>query len=311
VIGFLLRRLGWSILVIWFVVTTTFAMLFWIPADPARTLVGPHGDEATLKRVRKQYCLDKGFIGQYGCFVGRMMRGDLGTSFRTHRKVTEVLAQKVWPTAQLALAVIFLQLIIAIPLGLVAAMKRNQAADYAANVAALIGQSAPTFFIGPLFMYFFGYLLGWFPVSGYGGGGWDRIHHLIMPATTMAVVGIAYYTRLVRSEMIEVLQEDYIRTARAKGLPRWKVIGKHGLRNGLAPVITLLGLDLGILMGGAVVTEAIFAWPGLGREVLQAVLEFDIPMVLGVVVFTAVAIVAANLIVDVVYAVVDPRVRLE
>jgi peptide/nickel transport system permease protein len=175
----------------------------------------------------------------------------------------------------------------------------------------LIGQSAPTFFLGPLFMYVLGYRLGWFPVSGYGMGGWDRLHHLFLPAFTLAVVGTAYYTRLVRAEMIEILQEDYIRTAKAKGLSSARVVFKHALRNALAPVVTLIGLDLGVLMGGAIVTEAIFAWPGLGREVVLSILELDLPVILGVVLCTATAIVLANLLVDLAYAVIDPRVRLE
>jgi peptide/nickel transport system permease protein len=308
---FLVTRLGWSVLVLWFVVSATFAITFAIPAEPARTLVGPHGNPETIARVKKELCLDQPFWVQYGCYVGRLARGDLGTSFRTRREVTDILASRLWPTAQLALATLFLQILLGVPLGIVAALRRNRAADVAANVTALLGQSAPTFFLGPLFMYLFGYRLGWFPVSGYGEGGfWDRLHHLFLPALTLAVVGAATYTRLVRGEMIEVLQEDYVRTARAKGLGSARVVLKHALRNALGPVVTLMGLDLGYFMGGAIVTEHIFAWPGIGREVLQAVLDMDLPVILGVVLVAACAIVVANLIVDLVYAGLDPRVRL-
>jgi peptide/nickel transport system permease protein len=230
---------------------------------------------------------------------------------RTRADVSTMLASKLWPTAQLALATIFLQILFGVPLGVIAALRRNRAADYATNTAALIGQSAPTFFIGPLLLYLLAFKAGWFPVGGYGEGFLDRLHHLVLPAFTLAVVGIAYYSRLMRGEMIEVLQEDYVRTARAKGLSERRVVIRHALRNALAPVVTLIGLDLGVLMGGAIVTEYIFSWPGIGREALRAVLDLDPPVILGVVLITAVAIVVANLLVDLAYAALDPRVRIE
>ena len=309
-IGFLLRRLAWSVVVVWFVVSATFAMVMAIPADPARALLGPHATEETLARVRAHYCLDGGFVEQYGCFVARVARGDLGESFRTKRRVADVIASRIWPTTQLALAAIALQLLIALPLGIWAAVRRNRWPDTATGVVTLIGQSAPTFFIATLLVYAVSYRLGWFPIAGYGSGFWDRLHHLVLPAFTLAAVGVAYYARVTRSEMIEILGQDYIRTARAKGVRERDVVLRHGLRNALGPVITLVGLDLGILMGGAVVTETVFAWPGLGREVLGAIFEVDIPLILGVTLVTAVAIVIANLLVDLVYAWIDPRVRL-
>ncbi len=310
-IRFLLRRLGWSVLVLWFVVSATFAMMYAIPADPARAVAGKGADEATLARVRKAMCLDRGFFGQYQCYVGDVMTGNFGKSSRTGRPVSEILWTHAWPTLQLAFMTVFFQVLFGVPLGIIAALRRDRPADYAASVTALIGQSAPTFFIGPLFLYLLAFKAGWFPVGGYGEGFWGRLHHIFLPAMTMAVVGIAYYARLARGEMIEVMQEDYVRTARAKGLSERRVVLKHALRNALGPVVTLIGLDLGILMGGAIVTEYIFSWPGLGREALRAVLEFDPAVVLGVVFVTAVAILIANLLVDLVYAALDPRVRLE
>lgn len=307
---FLCKRLAWAVVVLWFVISGTFALAYLLPADPVRAMVGPHGDPATVARLRARMCLDRPFVVQYGCYVGRIARGDLGESFRTKRPVTKIVGEKLWPTAQLALAALALQLLIGLPLGIIAALKRNRAADAAASVFALLGQSAPTFFLGPLFMYLLAYRFGWFPVSGYGEAGWDRLAHLFLPALTLAVTGIAYYARLVRAEMIEVLEEDYVRTARAKGLPRRTVVLKHGLRNALVPVVTLVALDLGVLMGGAVVTEYIFGWPGLGREAVNAILNVDLPIILGVVLFAATAILVANLIVDVVYALLDPRVTL-
>ena len=310
-IGYLVRRLAWAALVVWFVVSAAFIMLTWIPADPAATLVGPHGNAESIARARRAYCLDAGLVEQYGCFVGRLARGDMGESFRTGREVAEVIGERIWPTVQLALTAMFLQLIIAIPLGVLAATRRNTIVDYLANGIALLGQSAPVFFVGLLLMYLFGFQLGWLPMTGYGEGFSGRLQHLLLPATTLALIGCAYYTRLVRSELVETLQEDYMRTARAKGLPEVTVVCKHGLRNSLSPVLTLMGLDLGVLMGGAVVTESIFLWPGLGREVLHAIVDADVPLVLGVVLFTSLCIVLANLLVDLAYGWLDPRVRLQ
>ena len=310
-IGFVSRRLAWSIVVIAFVVTATFAMIMAIPADPARAMVGPHADQDTIAAVREKYCLDKGFVTQYGCYLDGLAHGDLGTSYRSKRPVTEIIAARIWPTAQLALAAIVLQLVIALPLGIWAAVRRNRWPDAATGVVTLIGQSAPTFFIATIAIYVLAFLAGWFPVAGYGSGFWGRLHHLALPAMTLATVGVAYYARVIRGEMIDTLGADFIRTARAKGVPERAVILRHGLRNALGPVVTLVGLDLGVLMGGAVVTETVFAWPGLGREVLQAILEVDIPLILGVTLVTAIAIVIANLLVDLVIAWIDPRVRLE
>jgi peptide/nickel transport system permease protein len=310
-IGFLLRRLAWSAVVVGFVVSATFAMLMAIPADPARALMGPHANPETLAKVREHYCLDGGFVEQYGCYVGNLARGDFGESFRSKKPVDEIMLDRIWPTAQLALAAIALQLVIALPLGVWAAVRRNRWPDATTGVVTLIGQSAPTFFVATIFVYFAAYRLGWFPIAGYGSGFWGRLHHLVLPAMTLATVGVAYYARVVRSEMIEALGQDYVRTARAKGVPERAVVLRHGLRNALGPVVTLVGLDLGVLLGGAVVTESVFAWPGLGREVLQAILEVDIPLILGVTLVSAIAITVANLLVDLVYAWIDPRVRLD
>jgi peptide/nickel transport system permease protein len=218
--------------------------------------------------------------------------------------VTSIIAARIWPTVQLALAAIALQLLIGVPLGILAAVRRNRWPDHAANLIGLLGQSAPTFFVGTLLLYVFAYRFGWFPIGGYGG-----LSHLVLPAATLAAVGVAYYSRVVRTELVDALGEDYIRTARAKGLRERDVVLKHGLRNALGPLVTLIGLDLGILLGGAVVTEYIFSWPGLGREVLQAILDLDLPLILGVVLVSAIAIAVANLLVDLVYLWIDPRLR--
>lgn len=306
-ISFALRRLGWSLLVVWFVVSATFAMVTLIPADPAATLLGPHATPDTLERVRAHYCLDEGFTGQYRCWLGNLARGDLGESYRSKRAIGAIIGERLWPTVQLAVATVVLQLLIGIPLGVAAAVRRRRWPDRVATAITLLGQSTPTFFLGTLLLYVFAYWFGWFPIGGYGNGLLDRLHHLVLPAMTLATVGVAYYSRLVRTEMLDVLREDYVRTARAKGLPERDVIVRHALPTALGPIVSLLGIDLGFLLGGAVVTEYIFAWPGLGREMLQAILEVDIPLILAVVLVAAIAIAIANLIADLLHKKLDPR----
>jgi peptide/nickel transport system permease protein len=308
-IGAIARRAGWTVVAVWFAVTATFAVTIAIPADPARALVGPHASAEAVARVRAHYCLDRGVVEQYGCWIARVARGDLGESYRSKRAVAAIIADRVWPTAQLALAAVALQLALGVPLGIVAAIRRGRWQDHGVQLVSSIAQSVPAFVAGTVLLYVAAYRWGWFPIGGYGAGGWDRLAHLALPAMTLASVGTAYYARLVRSELIDVLREDYVRTARAKGLPERVVIGRHALRNALGPIATLVGLDLGVLLSGAVAVELIFAWPGLGREILQAILELDIPLILGVVMVSACAIAIANLIVDVVQLWIDPRLR--
>jgi peptide/nickel transport system permease protein len=306
---YVLRRIVWTLVVVWFVVTATFAMVVAIPAEPARALLGPHASAEAIAKVRADYCLDASVPEQYACYVGRIARGDLGESFRTRRSVAGIIAERIGPTVQLTLAALLLQLAIGVPLGMWAATRRGSWPDRATSVVALVGQSAPTFFVGTVLLYVFAYAFGWFPLGGYGDGVLGRLHHLVLPASTLAAVGIAYYALLVRGELAETLTLDFIRTARAKGLSERAVVGKHALRAIASPLVALVGLDLGVMLGGAVVTESIFAWPGLGREVLQAVLEVDIPLILGVVLVSAVAIALANLLADIVAVKLDPRLR--
>jgi peptide/nickel transport system permease protein len=305
----ILRRIAWTVLVVWFVVTATLAMTLAIPADPVNALLGPHATPENVEKVRAYYCLDRDWLGVYGCYVGRIAHGDLGNSFRSKRSVASIIGERIGPTAQLALAAIVLQLLVGVPLGVISAARHGRWPDRVATALALLGQSTPTFFVGTVLLYVFAYRFGWFPISGYGEGFAGRISHLVLPAATLATIGAAYYARVVRSELLDALGEDYIRTARAKGVPEHRVITRHALRNALGPLITLLGLDLGLLFGGAVVTEAIFAWPGLGREVFLSIRDGDLPLILGVVVVSAIAISVANLGVDLVYRWLDPRLR--
>jgi peptide/nickel transport system permease protein len=272
-------------------------------------MLGPHATPDAITQVRAHYCLDRGVVEQYGCYVGRLARLDFGESFRTHRSVASVIVSHLWPTVQLALAAILLQLGIGVPLGVWAATRRQRWPARMTDAVVLLGQSAPTFVTGTLLLYVFAYGLGWFPLGGYGDGVLSRLHHLVLPAATLATVGVAYYARIVRGELADVLGADHVRTARAKGLPERTVVMRHALRSSLGPLAALVGIDLGVLLGGAIVTEYIFAWPGLGREVLQAILEVDMPLILGVVLVSAVAIALATLLADLIAVKLDPRLR--
>jgi peptide/nickel transport system permease protein len=304
-----LRRLGWAAVVVWFVVTATFAMLVAIPADPAKVLLGPTSEPAAVARARAHYCLDEGLLVQYGCWLDRVARGDLGESFRSKRPVAQLLAERAWPTAQLALAAIVLQLLIGVPLGVLGAVRRGRWPARAVELLELIVQSAPSFVVGAVLLYVVAYRWDLLPIGGYGEGGWDRVRHLVLPAATLAALGVAYYSRAIRAELEDVLDADYIRTARAKGLPERAVILRHGLRSALGPLVTLVGLDLGVLLGGAFVIEQLYAWPGIGREVLQAIVELDLPVILGAVLVSAIAIAIANLLADLAQVWLDPRLR--
>ena len=308
-IGRALRRLAAAIAVVWFAVTVTFLAVTAIPADPARAMLGPHATPETIERVRAFYCLDDGALVQYGCWLENLLRGDLGESYRSKRPVADVLADRIVPTIQLALAALLLQLALGIPLGTWAAARRGRWPDHARNVFGVIAQSAPAFVVATVLLYVVAYRWQLLPIGGYGEPGLDRLAHLVLPALSLATFGIAYYANLVRGELGDVLDADYIRTARAKGLPERTVIVRHGLRNALQPVVAVAGVDLAILLGGAVVVESIFAWPGLGRELVRAILEVDVPLMLGVVLVSAIAVAAANLLADLVAAWLDPRLR--
>jgi peptide/nickel transport system permease protein len=308
-IGGVLRRLGWSLLIVWFVVTITFLMVVAIPSDPAKTMLGPRADPAALERVTQHYCFGESVPVQYGCWLDNLAHGDLGDSYRTRRPVTEMLGKRIWPTLQLALAAILLQVALGIPLGMLAATRRKRWPDRATTLLGLIAQSTPPFVVGTLLLYVVAYRWELLPLGGYGDGGLDRLAHLVLPAMTLALAGIAYYARIARSELVETLDQDYVRTARAKGLSERAVLTRHALRPALPSLVTLIGLDLGVLAGGAVVVESVFSWPGLGREMLQAILDVDMPVILGVVLVTAIAVALANLVVDLLHLWLDPRLR--
>ena len=318
-IAFLLRRLAWSALVIWVVATGVFVVYFAVPRDVARLVAGTRASDQTLRVVRSRLGLDQPVHVQYVRFLGRLTRGDLGVSFLTQEPVTTTIARDVPVTASLALGSGLLWLVLGVGAGLVAATRRQSRLDRGLTAAALGFYSMPTFLLGQLLLYFLFfrlYMAGFelFPPGSYVAFSdnplqWARF--LILPWLSIALVTAATYSRLTRSAMLDALEEDYIRTARAKGLTERRIIYRHALRSSLAPVVSQFGIDLGAVMGGAIVTEVVFGLPGLGREAVLAITTQDLPVIMGITILSAALVVAANLLVDLVHALIDPRIRLE
>jgi len=285
-----------------------------IPGDPARVLAGTDADEAGLEEIRQKYGLHEPVVVQYLRWAGLALRGDLGESIRTRQPVTQIVRQKLPITVQLAAYAMLVALLIALPAGILAAVRRNTVWDYLASGLSLGGVSVPNFWLGIMLILFLSVRLGWLPASGFVPLWEDPVRntsHLLMPASVLGVALAAVLMRQTRNSMIEVLAADYVRTAYAKGLARRAVVLRHAVRNGLIPVITLVGLQLGALISGAVVTEQIFVIPGFGRLIVEAVFTRDYPLVQGVVLITASAYVGINLLVDLSYSLVNPRIRVQ
>jgi peptide/nickel transport system permease protein len=302
---YLLRRLIGAVFVIFGVATITFIMVFMMPGDAARMYAGPRAPEETVERIRELWGLNDPLPVQYVRYMGRAIQGDLGSSTRDNRPVVQAVTERLPATVQLALAGLFVELVLGIPLGIVAALRPGTWIDNFATLMSLIGVSVPQFAFGLVALYVFGFLLKWFPLGGYG-----TLHHLILPALVLGLGGVAFYARVMRNSILEVANEDYVRTARAKGLSPRAVLNRHVLRNALLPVLTLAGLDLALLLGGVVVIEAVFGWPGVGLQAWTAIRNQDTPMIMGTVLFASIAVVALNLIVDLLYVALDPRIRL-
>ena len=290
------------------VATIVFILMFIVPGDPARLLMGQHGDEKTLAAIRHEMGLDRPIYIQYSRFIAKLLRGDLGMSYRQKRPVAQIIRERFPATAKLAFVSMLLAVIIGMSTGIIAATFRNTIYDWVVMVLSLTGISMPVFWLGMMLILVFASGLGWFPVGGYGQSGDFR--HLFLPAISLAAISIGYIARMMRSSMLEVIGKDYIRTARAKGLSEMAVILRHALRNAFIPVITIIGINFASLLGGAVATETVFAWPGLGRATVDAIRMRDLPVVEGCVIFLAFIFVIANLIVDLSYAWLDPRIRL-
>lgn len=302
------RRLAWAVLVTWIVVTVVFALAF-VVGDPAVATLGEKAGPEAIERFRARHGLDRPVAVQYLDYLGGLARGDLGTSFRDERPVAEVIATRLPRTALLGGLALAFELVLGLGLGVVAALRRDRPTDTVAMSLSYLGTSTPTFLSGLLLLYWAGFRLGWFPVGGYGVDAVDHLRHAVLPALTLALFGAATYARLMRGELVDTLASDHVRFARARGLPEWRVVWGHGVRTALLPVVTVAGLQIGALASGAIVTEQVFAWPGMGRLAFEAVHALDLPMILGVVVVASLAVQAGNLLADLSVAALDPRVR--
>jgi peptide/nickel transport system permease protein len=301
----ILRRILAVVPVLFGVTLAVFSMLFLVPGDPVKMMLAEFvTNPDQIAQMRAQLHLDEPILAQYGRFVANAVRGDLGTSIRSRRPVTTEIGENLASTGQLALAAMLVAVALGIPLGLVAALSRSSWLDVAAMGAALLGVSMPSFWLGLLLIFAFSLHLAWFPATGGGD-----LHHLVLPAITLGMIAAAIIARLTRSSMLEVLGQDYVRTARAKGLGGFSVVVRHALKNALIPIITIFGLQFGNLLAGAVIVETVFSRPGLGRLIVGGILNKDFPLVQGVVLFVATTYVLINLLVDVAYAYADPRIR--
>lgn len=276
--------------------------------DPVRAALGQRGEPELIAQIRRDYALDEPVITRYTLWMGRLIRGDLGRSYHQQRRVTEILAERVPATLRLALAATAIAIFLGVTAGILAALHQRGVWDWLLMSLAVIGISTPVFWLGMMLILFFALLLGWFPVSGYGDGGW---RYLVLPAFALGALHTGIIARMTRASLLEAIGQEYVRTARAKGLPERAVIIKHALRNALLPVVTVVGIGLGDLLVGAPLTETVFAWPGLGRLLVAAVGQRDLPVVMGAVLLFALVYVTATLLTDLAYAVIDPRVRHE
>ncbi|MFQ5539127.1 MAG: nickel ABC transporter permease [Candidatus Binatia bacterium] len=287
-------------------VTLIFFLIHLIPGDPVEVMLGETASPADKKTLRQELGLDQPLLAQYLRFLSGLASGDLGHSLSQQGRVMELILRRLPATLELTLAAMGIALMIALPLGIVAALKRHTWMDHTSLLFSLLGLSMPNFWLGPLLIIVFSIELGWFPVSGRGGLG-----HLILPSITLGTAMAAVLTRITRSSLLEVIQEDYIKTARGKGLSEWSVWLKHALRNSLLSVITIVGLQFGSLLAGAIITETIFSWPGLGRLTIHAIQTRDYPLAQGCIMLISVSYLVVNLATDLLYKFADPRITYE
>lgn len=325
--AYVLRRLAWGVFVVFTVLTLVFVLVYAV-GDPAATSLGSNASPEQIRDFERKQGLDAPLWKQYFSYLGLapcvrrnsdafedgdhcgVLQLDFGESYRQKEPVADVIGQRLPRTLLLGGMALFFELLIGLTFGIVAAAKRNSWFDTGFMAGAFLGISLPTYVTGPIFLWVLAFLYGWFPVGGYGVDFWDHVYHAVLPALTLAIVGAATYARVMRSEMIENLRSDYLRTARAKGLGETRVILRHAARNALLPIVTLAGLSMAILVSGAIITEKIFAWPGMGNLAIEAVYNEDAPIIVGVVLVFALTVQAGNLMADIAVASLDPRVRL-
>ena len=303
---YVLRRLIQSALILLGISFITFVLLFVLPADPVRQIAGRAATAETVANIRAQLGLDQPFLVQYGRYLANLMQGDLGRSYLQKTEVAALIASRLPATLLLMAAGIGAELLLGLTMGIAAALWRGKAMDQVLMMISFVTVSAPQFVVSLLLLYVFAVQLGWFPIGGYGTAA-----HLVLPAITLGILGSGWYARVMRSSMIEVLHADYIRTARAKGLTRARVVLRHALPNAILPVVAMIGIDIGVFMGGIVVVESVFGWPGIGQLTWQAIQRVDIPIIMGVTLVSALAIVIGNLLADLIAPLIDPRIQLK
>lgn len=310
---FTLARLGGTLAVLILVAVMVFALTRLASGDPIALLLGDQATAEDIAQARIQYGLDKPLLTQFGYWIKEVAQGNLGQSIFLQRPVTQALAERAEPTFFLATFAVTIAALIGIPCGLIAAVWRGRLVDQIFSAVAMLGASVPSFWMGLILIQVFAVWLGWFPASGYGNPGVpfiERLHHLVLPATVLGVLNSALIIRFTRASVLDILNEDYVRTARSKGLSERVVILKHVLRNALVPIVTVVGLTLALMIGGAVVTETVFNLPGVGNLVVRAVLRRDYPVIQGTLLVIAGIYVLINLVIDLIYMIVDPRIRV-
>jgi peptide/nickel transport system permease protein len=303
---YLVRRLALTIPVLLGVATLVFSLIHLIPGDPAQAMLGETASPQDVAELRERLGLDRPLVEQYGAFLRGLVAGNLGTSLRTSEPVATMIAQRLPATAELAFAAMLFAIVFSIPLGMAAAVWKGTSIDHAAMTAALLGISLPNFWLGPLLAIVFSVELGWLPVSGRG-----TLAHLILPAISLGAGLAAILARMTRATLLEELREPYVHAARARGASKARAVIHHAFRNSLIPVVTLIGLQFGAVLTGAVITETVFSWPGIGRLLVQSIGFRDYPMVQGCILLIALTYVGVNLLTDVLYGVLDPRIRYE
>jgi len=311
-LSYILRRILSTLPVMGIVAMFVFSLLYITPGDPAAVIAGDQASPADVERIRQGLCLDRPFLVQFGAWLWGILHGDLGTSIFTNLPVASLIAQRIEPTLSLMAITLVLTILIAVPLGVVAAWKAGSWVDRSIMAFAVFAFSLPVFVVGYVLAYVFALQFEWLPVQGYtplAQGFWPWLQNLILPAIALGSVYIALIARITRASMLEVLQQDYIRTARAKGLDQRSILFVHALKNAAVPIVTVIGIGVALLIGGAVVTESVFAIPGLGRLTIDAILRRDYPVIQGIVLLFSFLYVLVNLLVDVTYTLVDPRIR--
>ena len=305
-IGYIVRRLLWVVVILWGVSLLTFLVAYAVPADPARLYAGPRASADVVRSIHHQMGLDRPVYVQYLDYTGHVLRGDFGYLYHLQSDVLPVILGHFPATAQLAVTGVIAELLLGLPLGVLAALHHNSWIDRLALLLSLLSISAPTFVVGVILLYVLGYAVPLFPLGGYGG-----FSNLVLPALALGFGGAGWYARTLRLTMLDVLGMDYVRTARAKGVQALSIALRHVMRNALGPIVTNLGLDMASFLGGVLVVETVFSWPGIGLLGYEAIGYHDVPMLLGTVLFSALIIVLMNLIIDISYGFLDPRVRYE